>query len=191
MNQKGNALFLILIAVALFAALSYAVTQSGRSGGGIDKEQTIIKVAQLTQYISSIRTAVTRMRLSGTPIASLDFTEAGVGEDAVFAPEGGGVAWQSLPDGFATLSDWGYLTTFTVTGIGGADPDIMMRASLVTDLDACQEFNNRLGLTGAIAQDTNPLDTVIDAYPGEPAACYLLSAPFTGAYRLYFVLIEQ
>jgi len=60
-SEKGNALFLILIAVALFAALSYAVTQSGRSGSGIDKEQIIIKAAQVVEQGSLIKTHIQRL----------------------------------------------------------------------------------------------------------------------------------
>jgi len=62
-SQKGNALFLILIAVALFAALSYAVTQSGRSGGGVDKEQAIISASNFVQQMNYIRTEIQRLYL--------------------------------------------------------------------------------------------------------------------------------
>ena len=61
MKQGGNALFLILIAVALFAALSYAVTQSGRGGGSIDREQMSIDAALFIQQANQIQTLAQRL----------------------------------------------------------------------------------------------------------------------------------
>ncbi len=63
MNNKGNALFLILIAVALFAALSYAITSSSRGSGSIDRDQAEIAAAELIQYTTSIEQAVNRLRV--------------------------------------------------------------------------------------------------------------------------------
>lgn len=59
--SNGNALFLILIAVALFAALSYAITQSGRGSTGIDREKASIAAARIEQYASQMQQKIQRL----------------------------------------------------------------------------------------------------------------------------------
>lgn len=67
-NDRGNALFLILIAVALFAALSYAITNSSRGGGGIDKEQEMLDQAVSQQCTASIEHGINKLKiLNGCP----------------------------------------------------------------------------------------------------------------------------
>lgn len=66
MKSKGNVLFLILIAVALFAALAYAVSGSTRSGTGTASPEKIeIAASQIVQYGVSVQTAVQRMTVGG------------------------------------------------------------------------------------------------------------------------------
>ena len=63
-NSNGNVLFLILIAVILFAALSYAVTSSTRSGGSDTSDENLkLKIAEMVNYTTSLRTAVQRAYL--------------------------------------------------------------------------------------------------------------------------------
>jgi hypothetical protein len=58
-------LFMILVAVALFAALSYAVTLSGRSAGnGTALERGQIVAAKFLNYMGAIQMAMTRMQLA-------------------------------------------------------------------------------------------------------------------------------
>lgn len=71
-DQSGNVLFLILIAVALFAALSYVVTNSSRSGGGDSlREKERLAASELLNYIVSVRSGVLRMLISGVPAERL------------------------------------------------------------------------------------------------------------------------
>lgn len=63
--ENGNALFLILIAVALFAALSYAITSSDRGGGSIDKERAEILAAQIFDQVALMQSGYTRLKVIG------------------------------------------------------------------------------------------------------------------------------
>lgn len=64
-SSAGNVLFLILIAVALFAALSYAVINATRSGSSnISSEKAISGAAALVQHLATIRQAIDRMKLT-------------------------------------------------------------------------------------------------------------------------------
>lgn len=65
MNSRGNVLFLILIAVALFAALFLAVSSSTRtSGGTITKDKAQIAASNIIQYGAALRSAIVRMKVS-------------------------------------------------------------------------------------------------------------------------------
>lgn len=117
-RERGNILFLILLAVILFAALSYAVTSSLR-GGGTDasNEKVQTQAAAILQHANQISAAITRMRLANncTPnqisfaydsnndgvVNSSDryhnASAPGTNKCHVFNPAGGG-ATPSIPD---------------------------------------------------------------------------------------------
>ena len=76
-NTRGNILFLILLAVVLFAALSYAVTSSMRGGGkDVSDEQAQTGAAAITQYVSLIRSEVQRlMMVNDCKLSNLDWRD--------------------------------------------------------------------------------------------------------------------
>lgn len=90
-QERGNALFLILIAVALFAALAYAITQDGRSAGnGIGKETALVQAGQVVEQPAAVRQAVARMVITGTSINAITF-DSGT-EHSIFDTAGGGLS---------------------------------------------------------------------------------------------------
>lgn len=72
--QSGNALFYILICIALFAALSYAVSQSGNSGKNISDEKAQLAASEIIQYGNQLREAMVKLRLRGCQENQFDFS---------------------------------------------------------------------------------------------------------------------
>jgi hypothetical protein len=127
-SERGNVLFLILIAVALFAALSYAVTQSTRSGSGTaDKEQALLSSASMTQHPTAMRTSIIRMVLGGVDVSNIYFNSpanfSGLSDlgTGVFHPTGGGAVFQAAPANImagASQGTWFYNANWDIPLIG-------------------------------------------------------------------------
>lgn len=111
-REDGNVLFMILIAVVLFAALSYAVSQTTR-GGGIDPsdEKAELLAAEILNYVTALQTAIMRLQVSnGCDDTEISFensflsgyTNPNAPDDKschVFDPAGAGLSWRAQPKG--------------------------------------------------------------------------------------------
>ncbi len=166
-SESGNVLFLILIAVALFAALSYAVTQSSRSGGGdASSEKSLVAGSEVTQYPAGVRTAIMRMIVtSGITADQLMFdTPSSFGTAitaanqrySVFYPTGGGATYQQAP--FDVMANgapgtWHFNALYQIANIGttstGSDPsgnEIIAFLDGITS-GVCSKIDSQLGIT--------------------------------------------
>lgn len=172
-NESGNVLFLILIAVALFAALSYAVTQSSRSGvGDASNETNLISSAQVTQYPASIRTSVIRMVVSNNvDVATLNFdtpsnfatTCNASPSRCVFHPSGGGAAYVGAPADIMennAAGQWYFSGHYEVTNLGISTASNAAGNDIIAFLPGvkssiCSKINSELGIGGDTIHSTN------------------------------------
>lgn len=175
-SERGNVLFLILIAVALFAALSYAVTQSTRSGGGdASSETSLVNSAQITQYPASIKTAITRMIVSNStsPYAlsfddpslfTANLTTPALQSENVFHPSGGGATYTEAPSSVmrdtTTPGVWVFNTENEIENIGqsgGPNDTTADTIAFLPDVSTaiCQKIHQKLGLSTTLPPETN------------------------------------
>lgn len=131
-KDKGNALFLILIAVALFGALSYAITQSGRGSGDINREQGVIAAARMVEYGGLLAHATQRLLLTnGCSDSTLNYygitrtsfsnntTAPASGACDIFKPAGAGLTALSFPlDNFTVPTSANWTTNLSSFPVG-------------------------------------------------------------------------
>lgn len=188
-SQRGNALFIILIAVALFAALSYAVTRSGRGGGGIQKEQDVIIAARIVQTTATLRTAVMRLQMSGVAVKDILFHATGdisspcteTDGTCLFTPEGGGATYPQIgreipaeaydpallgnwPNiWFQAVADGNGASGLQVVGAGSNAPDATFTVNGLRK-SVCEAINKGLGIEGIPAPSGASLSANLPDY---------------------------
>jgi hypothetical protein len=161
-TERGNALFLILIAVVLFAALSFAITQSNRSTGSSAGEDTnTVSGSNVTQYASAVRTGITRMLVRGHALEDLLFDmpgetayDANVARQA-FHPQGGAIVFQD-PD-TNLVAEGGGKWVFFFAEVKDMATDAADAVAVLTNVrrGVCQQINrNVFGSTAINALGT-------------------------------------
>lgn len=209
-TEQGNILFLILIAVALFAALSYAVTSSTRGGSGnATDEVNAVSAAHLSQYPSGVRTAILRMIVSQNILASeLEFDypadfDAGSPTYGVFHPSAGGaIPSEAAPDIMAGsgalpgsgVGTWLYNSRYQVLNIGtdAADNsanDIIAFLPGIKEV-ICEKLNSEHGIGATNDTDTQGVGDAGPVVADIPTAAMNQDAANTGigAYDAGFVI---
>ncbi|MBU6234319.1 MAG: hypothetical protein KGQ41_00605 [Alphaproteobacteria bacterium] len=168
--QKGNVLFIILIAVVLFAALTYALSSSNRGNTTMDRERGSISATDYLSYGQSMEKIVARMLSNDISENGLSFENTiwkfydgtdVMGANAnctssackIFDPAGGGqepklFAAQTVasPANTDVQSGHGVVYALKVTGVGTTAHDLVMMIAIL-DKNTCMQINNTLGVT--------------------------------------------
>lgn len=88
-HQRGGIFFTLLLGIALFAALSYAVTQAVRTSSGTlsisDQEEMRLALSELQDTVEAHRVAVRNMVLNGVPVDNIS-AEDRTGADSTYYP---------------------------------------------------------------------------------------------------------
>lgn len=193
-RQSGNVIFIILIAIALFAALSFAVSKS-MSGGAqnLDKELVNVKTNEIIAYSNIISDAVqsltlmndcldTELSFENSNWAHTDYDNAGAPEDCkIFSPLGGGVTWKSPDDKITTL-EWEFLGDHRLAGAGDSTPSVAASSDLIMFLpDVSEQFC--LAINKKVSLNTIPTDAgeTIDATLNRFAGTFVNDDNLTGA----------
>lgn len=176
-GERGNVLFMILMAIVLIGLLTAAIQFTNRpEGANIDREQLLIRVGEVQRYASELERAVlfivqengkseSDIRFAH-PEADADYGDLAADtdkKDQVFAREGGAAVYRTPPQGIqVTAAPWEFYGGTHMPQVGSSRPDLIAVLPNVT-LQFCQKINEMNGLTGM------PTDTGASAAAGSSA----------------------
>lgn len=193
-SQSGNVLFYILIAVALLAALSFAVSQGGRgSVETLSEDRARLYASEILEYANNVGSAVAQIRLRGFSDEQISFENPVVSgytngnctsdECKVFHPSGGGMSWMTPAAEMNDGSDWFISGDSCVNSIGtgysgacnSSDESVFELIMFLPNLDlnVCLQINEFLDI-----------DAVSGSPPTEAGNAYNSGAgKFTGTFQ--------
>lgn len=208
--ESGNAFFIILLGVVLFAALMFVFTRSAKQGAGnMTRRQAQLAADDILNFAQTVQRGVDRVYANDCPEGQLNFDQgfdAGYANAAapadrhcnIFDPAGGGVQYRTVPPDANDGSPWIFTGSDNVAAatFGTAAPDLVVVVDHL-DLAVCQQLNALLKITGVPAEQGS---YAVDKFTGTFAASDQIGSgdgaraectASGGSYRFYSVLLER
>lgn len=175
--ENGNAIWFVLVAVALLAALTMAMTRSSDSveqTGSVERLR--LQASDLMRYTKGIQAGADRMILGGISESDLCFHDSGWGHNdysgascsdsanQVFGIQGGGLSWRT----YDFVTSWEIFGSHSVQNLETNAPELIIQAQVSGAL--CREINTLLAIPNP--GDEAPVDDIQNI------------ARFTGSYTL-------
>ncbi len=182
-TERGNMLFIILIAIVLIGALSAAIMSSGgQEGANIDKENLVIKASEVQRYASELERAALFIHSNGYSEVDIrfahqdahadygDLSADGDPTEQVFHRDGGGAAYRDPPDDINDGSAWEFYAGTHLPGVGSNRAELIAVLPHVTS-QFCEKINALNNQTGT------PADTGVNVAAGaDPGSCLNIGA---------------
>ncbi|MCB1783739.1 MAG: hypothetical protein KDI13_07050 [Alphaproteobacteria bacterium] len=219
-HQRGSVLFYILIAIVLFAALSYAVANMMRGNPEmLGSEKARVYADDIIAYAAAVRTAVQDLKISnGCAESDISFSNNFVSGYAhspvvsntckVFELDGGGIGWYAALTDVNGALDWVFTGANKVPDVGiDANPDLVMILPEVKK-NLCLAINAKLGIpdvSGDAPTDTDDISSTkftgsyaasaqigqTTHFSGKLAGCFKNTVPNPDTYNFYQVLVVR
>jgi len=137
-GERGNMLFMILIAVVLIGVLTAVIMNASHNEGAtIDNETLAIRASEAQRYASEVERAVLFIIHNGKsesdirfayPDAPSDYGDLAADADKtreVFDPAGGGAAYKAPPEGVNDGSPWEFYGGTALPSVGSDHADLV------------------------------------------------------------------
>lgn len=186
-GQRGSAVIWIFVVIALFGALSFALSQGTRTGvSTISREQARILAGEIMDYGRSVRGAVKQLEINGCTDTQISFEYDGQYVNAgaptnktchVFNAAGGNLLWQktSVQSG----GTMGFTGQEAIGSVGTAAPDLLMKWEGLS-AEICNALNEKAEVRGTSFTPPRSATTTCDLVT---AGCKF-TGPYTATYTI-------
>jgi hypothetical protein len=146
-SERGNVIFMVLIAVLLIGYLSVAVMNGGNNEAEIDQESLSIKVSQVRSQVSEFERGVHYILQNGIAEDEIRFAHNDAAADygdlstapapspanQLFHPDGGGASYRLPPSGISDGSAWEFYGHTALPAVGSDRADLVAVLPNVTE----------------------------------------------------------